>query len=171
MEFAFRKAEIEDLQQVWNIINQAINRRKEDGSDQWQDGYPNLEVIRKDIEEGAGFVLTEGDSVIGFCAVLVNDEPAYADIEGQWLTNGDFVVIHRVAILESHVGKGLGRRILGFVEDYAINNRIYSIKADTNFDNVAMMKTFEKLGYVYCGEVYFRGSPRRAYEKILKAAH
>jgi hypothetical protein len=38
---------------------------------------------------------------------------------------------------------------------------------DTNFDNLPMLNIFEKLGYTYCGEVYFRGSARRAYEKVL----
>jgi hypothetical protein len=53
------------------------------------------------------------------------------------------------------------------IENFAINNTIYSVKADTNFDNIAMIKIFENSGYVYCGEVYFRGSPRKAYEKVL----
>ena len=44
---------------------------------------------------------------------------------------------------------------------------ILSIKADTNFDNAGMLRVFEKLGYTYCGEVYFRGAARRAYEKRL----
>jgi hypothetical protein len=29
------------------------------------------------------------------------------------------------------------------------------------------MKIFEKLGYTLCGEVYFRGGARKAYEKVL----
>lgn len=167
MEYAFRKAEIADLHPIWGILQQAIIRRKEDGSDQWQDGYPNPDVIRKDVERGAGFVLTDKNTIIGYVAVLVNDEPEYAKIEGEWLTNGDFVVAHRIAVSENYAGKGLAKRILGFVEDFAVSNHINSIKADTNFDNIAMMKTFEKLGYVYCGEVYFRGSARRAYENVL----
>lgn len=167
MEPAFRKAEIADLHPVWDILRQAIIRRKADGSEQWQDGYPNPGVIQRDIERGAGFVLTDKNTIIGYAAVLVNDEPEYARIEGKWLTNSDFVVVHRIAVSENYIGKGLAKRILGFVEDYAITNHTYSIKADTNFDNIAMMKTFEKLGYVYCGEVYFRGSARRAYEKVL----
>ncbi|CAM3604609.1 N-acetyltransferase domain-containing protein [Pontibacter korlensis] len=101
---------------------------------------------------------------------MINDEPEYARIEGKWLTNDDFVVVHRVAISEKHLGKGLAKKIFGFIEDFARSNNIYSIKADTNFDNMAMINTFEKLGYVYCGEVYFRGSPRRAYEKVLAKA-
>ena len=167
MEYTFKQAEISDLSPVWEILQQAIIRRKDEGSNQWQDGYPNPDVIEKDIEHGSGFVLMDQDVIVGYVAILVNDEPAYENIEGQWLTYGDFVVLHRVALSQDYVGKGLARRILGFVEEYAVKNAIHSVKADTNFDNIAMMKTFEKLGYLYCGEVYFRGSPRRAYEKVL----
>lgn len=167
MEYIFRKANLQDQSLIWNILQQAIIRRKADGSNQWQDGYPNPEVIRKDIEKGVAYVLSEGETIIGYTAVLINDEPEYAKINGKWLTNDDFVVFHRVAVSEKHIGKGLGKKIIEFIEEFAHSNSIYSIKADTNFDNVAMMKTFEKMGYAYCGEVYFRGSPRRAYEKVL----
>jgi len=167
MEYKFRKAEIADVNSIWEILQQAIIRRKEDGSNQWQDGYPNVDVVQKDIDSRIGFVLIDGDTIIGYCAVLINDEPAYANIQGKWLTNDDFVVIHRVAISGKYLGKGFAKKLMNFVEEYAINNRIWSIKADTNFDNIAMMKIFEKLGYIYCGEVYFRNSPRRAYEKVL----
>jgi len=167
MAYEFRKALITEQAPIWDILQQAIARRKEDGSRQWQDGYPNPDVVRKDIETGIGFVMTEGDTIVGYAAVLINDEPAYAGIEGKWLTNEDFVVVHRVAISQDHLGNGLSGKMLTFIEDYAVSNGVYSIKADTNFDNMAMMKIFEKQGYVYCGEVYFRGSARRAYEKVL----
>ena len=59
------------------------------------------------------------------------------------------------------------KKIFKYIEDFAIKNKIYSIKADTNFDNLAMISIFEKIGYTFCGEVYFRGSPRKAFEKTL----
>lgn len=165
--YHFRKAEISETSRIWTILQQAILRRKEDGSNQWQDGYPNQEVVQKDIEKEKGFVLLEGETIIGYCAVLINDEPEYDNIEGKWLTNNDFVVFHRVAISTKYLGKGLAKMMIKHIEDFALNNNIYSIKADTNFDNIPMMKLFEKLGYTFCGEVYFRGSPRKAYEKVL----
>lgn len=168
MAFGFRKALATEQSSVWEILEQAIIRRREDGSKQWQDGYPNPAVVQKDIESGIGFVLTDNDAIVGYAAVLINDEPTYADIEGEWLTNGDFVVVHRVAIAQNHLGRGLSGKMLGYIEEYAADNNVYSVKVDTNFDNIAMMKTFEKRGYIYCGEVYFRGSPRRAYEKVLR---
>jgi hypothetical protein len=33
--------------------------------------------IQNDIDKNAGFVLTEGDTIIGYSALLINDEPAY----------------------------------------------------------------------------------------------
>lgn len=167
LTFQFRNATISEKNIIWNIINDAINRRKKDGSTQWQDGYPNLAIIENDIEKQAGFVLVHEKNIIGYCAVIINDEPEYKKIIGKWITNEDFVVVHRIAISEKYLGQNLSKKLLENIEDFALNNNIKSIKVDTNFDNFAMLKIFGKLNYRYCGEVYFRGSPRKAFEKVL----
>lgn len=167
MNYQFRKATDSDIPQIWNILQQAIERRRKDGSSQWQNGYPNPETVLNDIANGVGFVLTDRETIIAYSAVLINDEPAYLDIKGQWLTNTDFIVIHRVAISEVYLGQGLAQKMFGHFEEFALTNNIHSIKVDTNFDNPAMLKILEKLGYTYCGEVYFTGSPRKAFEKVL----
>ena len=168
MIYNVEKADVTDIPEIWTILQNAIIRRKNDGSNQWQDGYPNPEVIKKDIENDYGYVLTAGENIIGYCAILINDEPEYLKIDGKWLTNTDFVVFHRVAIAEKYLGKNLSQKIIYFIEDFARKNNIKSLKADTNHDNFAMMKIFEKSGFTFCGIVYFRGSPRRAYEKVLE---
>ncbi|TWP26565.1 GNAT family N-acetyltransferase [Apibacter muscae] len=167
MELTFRKANKEDIEVIWEILQQAIARRKAEGSKQWQDGYPNPQVIEKDIDSNAGYVLVNDGKVVGYCALFINDEPAYSNIEGNWLSNGDFVVFHRVAISENYLGKGLAKKMMSFIEEFAINNNIQSIKADTNFDNAGMLAIFNKLGYKFCGEVTFRGTSRKAFEKLL----
>ena len=168
MNSTFRKASASDIPQIWKILQQAILRRKNDGSTQWQDGYPNETVIQQDIAKGIGYVLMDDKIVVGYTAIIFNDEPAYEDLKGTWLTNGDFAVIHRLAISDSYIGKGLAQKIMHFTEDVAIQNNILSIKVDTNFDNNAMLKIFEKLGYSFCGEVSFRGGIRKAFEKKLR---
>ena len=47
----FRKATETDLNAIMNIISQAQNYLKEQGIDQWQNGYPNRQTIKKDIEK------------------------------------------------------------------------------------------------------------------------
>lgn len=164
----FRKATPLDAATIWTILSDAIARRKKDGSNQWQDGYPNQVVVDKDVDAGIGYVLVDKGLVIAYTAILVNDEPEYANLQGSWITNDDFVVYHRVAVATSHLGMGIGQYLMQCIEQFAVYQGIHSLKADTNHDNHAMLHNFEKLGYQYCGVVHFRGSPRRAFEKVLR---
>ena len=150
------------------IIEEAQEFLAVQNIDQWQDGYPNMEVVKNDIDNKEGFVLAENGNIIGYSAVLINNEPEYLNIEGKWLSNEDFVVFHRVAISDKYLGQGLAKKMMQFIEEYALSNNIYNIKADTNHDNIPMLSLFKKLGYTLCGTVYFRNSPRKAFEKVLK---
>ncbi len=167
IDYKFRLAKASETPAIWSILQQAIKKRKAEESLQWQDGYPNPDVIKKDIEKDAGHVLLNGETIIGYCALLINDEPEYENIIGTWISNGDYVVFHRVAIAEDQLGKGLSQILLKHIEEYTVSKNIKSIKADTNFDNSTMLHIFKKMGYKYCGEVYFRGSARKAFEKLL----
>mgnify|MGYP006078158585 FL=1 len=168
MDYQFRPAKISEAFEIWQILKDAIQRRKEDGSNQWQDGYPNMDVVKNDIERKIGFVLTQNDNIIGYTAVIINDEPDYINIEGKWLTNQEFMVYHRVAISKKFLAKGMAKKMMKLIEEYALSKNIYSLKADTNHDNIPMLKIFEKMGYSFCGTVHIRQSPRKAYEKVLK---
>lgn len=165
--FIFRKAEAADADRIWEILQQAIERRRLDGSRQWQDGYPNPDTVKKDLANGWGFVLVDEKGVIAYSALILNDEPAYDQIDGAWLTLGDFLVVHRVAVSDRVAGKGIATRLFKAIEQHAIAQHIPSIKVDTNFDNPAMLRVLEKLGYMYCGEVILFGAPRKAFEKVL----
>ena len=166
-QFHFRKANSEDKEVIWKILQQAIERRKKDGSRQWQDGYPNPETVENDLKNNYGFVLTSEEQILGYAAIIFGLEPAYENIEGKWLSKGKYVVVHRVAVSDESAGKGVATQIFKEIEKTAIANEVFSIKVDTNFDNIPMLKILEKLHYTYCGEVYFRGSARKAFEKLL----
>ncbi|ASW73729.1 GCN5 family acetyltransferase [Chryseobacterium piperi] len=166
-EIKLRKAEIEDKNIIWEILQQAIERRRKDGSSQWQDGYPNQDTVESDIAKGFGYVLTVDGEVAIYAALIFNDEPAYSTIEGEWLSDGEFLVIHRVAVFEKFAGQGLVKKLFDHIEDFTKTNGVQSIKVDTNYDNIAMLKILEKQGYSYCGEVVLAGGVRKAFEKII----
>lgn len=162
-----RKANLSEVPQIWEIIQDAIEQRRLEGSKQWQDGYPNELSIENDINNGYGFVLTENESILCYAAIIFGIEPAYEEIEGKWLTNGDYAVVHRVAVSKLAKGKGIATKLFQNIEGLCLEHNIHSIKVDTNFDNVPMLKILDKLDYTYCGEVYFRGAARKAFEKKL----
>ncbi|MBL1408330.1 GNAT family N-acetyltransferase [Sphingobacterium faecale] len=168
----FRKATISDVDAVWAVLEEAIAKRRNDGSDQWQDGYPNREVIVEDVEKGYGFVAEriEG-AIVAYIAVIGAIEPAYEALTGKWLTERPYTVIHRLAVSQRDVIKGLGTWMMLEAENVSLSQDRLSIKVDTNYDNAGMLRVFDKLGYVYCGEVYFRGgAQRKAFEKLLDQA-
>lgn len=163
----FRKALPQDQTIIWPLFQDAILRRAREGSEQWQDGYPNPDSIAADIANGNGYVVTENEDILAYAAIIRNDEPAYQNIEGVWLSEQDFVVLHRIVVAKGQTGRGLTYSIFEFAEEIARKNSIFSMKVDTNFDNHAMLKILKNLGYTYCGEVYYRGSSRMAFEKLL----
>ena len=162
-----RKAIITELPIIWTILQQAIEQRKLDGSDQWQDGYPNEQTITSDINNGNAYVLADEQIVVAYAAIIFEVEPAYTAIRGKWLSEGDYAVVHRVATSNAYKGKGIATALFRLIETLFLKKDIHSIKVDTNFDNVPMLKILDRLGYTNCGEVFFRGSPRRAFEKLL----
>ncbi len=162
-----RKAASADASVIWEILQHAIAQRKEDGSEQWQNGYPNAQTVDEDIASGYAYVLDDDHMVIAYAAVIFGIEPAYNNIDGQWLTQGDYAAVHRVATSPAVKGKGIATHLFKMIEDLCIEQRVYSIKVDTNFDNVPMLKILDRLDYTYCGEIFFSGAPRKAYEKVL----
>ncbi|MDU2665410.1 MAG: GNAT family N-acetyltransferase, partial [Clostridium perfringens] len=52
----FRQAKISDLDQIVEIIELSKKYLKETKVDQWQDGYPAKEDLRRDIESGNSYV-------------------------------------------------------------------------------------------------------------------
>lgn len=166
-KLSLRKANLSEIPQIWQILQDAIEQRRLDGSSQWQDGYPNELSIKSDIENGYGYVFIEDESILAYAAIIFDKEPAYENIEGEWLTDGDYTVVHRVAVSKLAKGKGIATKLFESIEGLSVENNIYSIKVDTNFDNTPMLKILDRLKYTYCGEVYFRGSARKAFEKRL----
>lgn len=161
------KAVEEDIAAIWKILESAIERRRLDGSEQWQDGYPNMETLANDVDTESGYVLMLDGQLVAYVCIKINDEPEYDNIVGTWLTSSDFVVLHRVAVSKDYLGIGLAKEIFRQAEYFALERGIYSIKVDTNFDNIPMLRILESLDYTYCGFVYFRGAERRAFEKVL----
>jgi GNAT superfamily N-acetyltransferase len=166
--YKFEIAQPNDTEAIWTILQQAIERRRLDGSDQWQDGYPNPGVIEKDILDRHGYVLATGNKLIAYSAIMLNNEPAYDSIDGKWLTNGsDFLVLHRIAVENNYLGKGCAKQIFKEAEQLARQLHVPSIRVDTNFDNQPMLHILKSLEYIHCGEVVLRGGMRKAFEKIL----
>lgn len=166
-KISLRLAVSDDQEKIWEILQYAILKRKDEGSNQWQNGYPNAETVSSDLLHKYGYVLEVEGKIAAYSAVIFDIEPNYEVQTVSWFSNGKYAVVHRVAVSQDFIGQGIAQKLFLYIEDLVKSKGFFSIKVDTNFDNIPMLKIFEKLNYQYCGDVLMNGSPRRAFEKIL----
>lgn len=166
-KIVFRKAEAADLDAITEILQGAVRKMLAEGKRQWTEEYPNRIHASADIDRGVGYVLTQGDKVVAYGAVVFDGEPVYNNLDGEWLSDLPYVVVHRLAVDTEIHGKGLGTRFFKSVENLAISQNIRSFRVDTNYDNFAMLHLLSKLGFTYCGEVVYESGFRKAFEKLL----
>ena len=158
-----------EVAQVMTVIEDAKAVIAAYGSDQWQNGYPNEEVIIDDILKGHAYVaLNDEGTIVAYAAAIYGNEEAYNAIyDGQWRTpNQDYVTFHRIAVSKDHQGQGVAQTFLqGLIEGFDQKD----FRCDTHEKNNVMQHLLTKLGYVYCGKVPLDGI-RLAHQK-LKERH
>ena len=164
-----RKTTLEDLQDVMTIVHEAMRYFKDAGIEQWQKGYPNADTFRMDIARGNSYVLTEDGKVIATAAIIAGEDPNYVNItNGAWLSEGSYIVIHRIAVTTGKKGLGLANLLYDYAEEMAKEKGIRSLRADTTSLNRSMRKFLKKRGFKSCGIVHMSdGTERIAYQKML----
>ncbi len=160
-----RKTTTEDLDTVMDIYASARKFMVETGNpNQWGlRNWPPRERIEKDIELQKSYVCVDDDEILGvfFFDYGEDIEPTYLKIDGKWIGDNTYGVVHRIAT-KSHV-HGVGRYCLNYAYE-----QCHHLRIDTHEDNKVMQKILTKLGFEYCGIIYVyeEHEPRYAYEKI-----
>ena len=166
----FKKSTKSDIDNIMKIITQAQNYFKEKGIDQWQNNYPNAEVISNDIVKGESYVLIKDEQIIATTVITFKKEKTYETIyNGQWISENQYGTIHRIAVDNAYKGLGLSHKIIKYAEEICLNNDVYSLRVDTHEDNIPMQNLLKKNEFKYCGVIYLEdGAKRIAFEKILE---
>lgn len=167
MEIDFRTALMKDYEACWNIINQARQQMIDSGRHQWTPDYPSKQNILDDINNGNAYVLTVDGKIAVYGAVVLNGEPVYNLIDGKWCTYGNYYVVHRFACLPKLQREGFAKIFLKKLSSLCEVEKVPSIKVDTNYDNIPMIKLLSTMGYCYCGTVsYGTRGKRLAFERV-----
>ncbi len=163
-----RPAQNNEIDVAMNIINMAKKHLKEQGIDQWQNGYPDHTVIQNDIRQGKGFFVIDGDEINGYLCIDFDGEPAYETLNGEWVTDDKYVVVHRMAFTDSARGKGISTTVFNLVEEMAREKGIRSFRVDTDEANLKMQHVLKKNGFTYRGTIWFDNSQKIAFDKIIR---
>ena len=128
---------------------------------QWPEGHPFRDIIEEDIAAGYSYVCTDGDDILAVFHLSIEPDSTYDVIDGAWLNEEPYGVVHRIARAKKDKAKGVGAFCLNWCFEKTRNIRI-----DTHKDNIPMRKLLEKQGYKYCGTIWIEtGAERMAFQK------
>lgn len=155
-----RKSTTADIPRMQEIFAYARGFMQRTGNpNQWDENYPTLEMLQRDIAQGVSFVCEHQGRLVGTFMLVGGDEPTYAEIyQGAWKNNRPYGTIHRIA--SSGEVKGIFTEAISFALE-----RYGTLRIDTHRDNKVMQTLVERVGFEYCGIIYcFDGTERLAYQ-------
>ncbi len=142
------------------------------GSGQWQGKEPSLATIEEDILHQRYYVLFEDNQPCGGAALMTH-EPGYDQLlEGQWLNQDPYMVIHRLFIAPSFQGRQLSKILLTHLEQQAQQHHFHNIRIDTHALNEPMCGLLNRQQYTAVGKAWLpQAGERLVYHKVLGEKH
>ena len=172
-----RQATYNDIDRLMVIFDNAKTIMRDSGNtQQWNGNYPNVEVVRSDIDAGCCFVLCDGtaagsemceEEIIGTMSLIPGPDPTYGYIEGQWLDDESYYVIHRIAT--NAPGRNTAVKMFDWAFGHIAEKGCRTIRIDTHKDNCIMKHILTNYGFCMCGVIYLAdGAARDAYQLTRK---
>mgnify|MGYP006123362169 FL=1 len=164
-----RKAEISDLENIMLMYKSCVTGMVENGIDQWDETYPNDEIIIEDLNVGTYYVAEMNETIIGGINIDKNQDDTYLSLD--WKDKSDsFLVVHRLGVKEEFWNKKIGKDLMLFTEKLVIEKGLKSIRLDTYSGNPKAMEFYRRLGYTELGTIDLKPDKDKYYcfEKIIK---
>ena len=164
-----RKANKTDLENIMKMYKSCVKGMLENGIDQWDDTYPNTEIISEDLNVGTYYVAEIDGTIIGGVNVDKNQDDTYLALD--WEDKSDsFLVVHRLGVKEELWNKKIGKDLMLFTENLVIEKGLKSIRLDTYSGNPKAMGFYRRLGYTELGTIDLKPDKEKyfCFEKIIK---
>ena len=164
-----RKANKSDIGNIMLMYKSCVKGMIANGIDQWDEAYPNTQVIKEDLTAQTYFIAIEKGTIIGGIAIDRNQDKTYLPIK--WKDTSDsFLVVHRLAVKAEFWKNGIGKSLMLFAESLVTERSLQSIRLDTYSGNPTPMNFYLRLGYTKLGHIYLKEGRNEYYcfEKIIK---
>ena len=167
----FRQATADDLEPVAALMARVTAELNAQGILQWDASYPSRMFLEEALADDTLFVLSADGELVGATVLDEWQAPQWMAIPWQH-REAAVLVIHALVIDPARHGRGYGAALVQHCECWARKHGYGSIRIDAFAGNGAALRLYERLGYVYRGDVEFRSKPAghqryRCYEKSL----
>lgn len=141
---------------IFQIYQDAKITLDAQGIFQWTDAYPNIEIVKSDIEKGETYILKDENQLVGVIILNEEQDPQYKEIDWKF-DDQKVLVVHRLAVNPTSQGKGYARKLMDFAENYALENNYAVIRLDAFIPHDRVIQFYLKRNYLIRGETFFPG--------------
>ncbi len=167
MDIRYRIACSEDLKQIYELVQSAINTMIRQNIFQWDEIYPDKEILREDILKNQLYVGIIENKIAVIYVLNSQCDDEYKN--GQWeCNNKPFRIIHRLCVDPAFQNKGIGRITMQHIEEEVINTGIEYIRLDAFSENPFALRLYNNYGYSTVGCAHWRKGKFYLMEKHLK---
>lgn len=168
MEFVYKTAEVSALNEIIDIYRKAQKFMERNGNPQWGKGFPAKDDILGGILGGCIFTVIADGEVAAVFSVVDYDRD-YDEIDGKWLTEGNYLAVHRVAVAEKFRGQGAAKYVIKAASEIAHSRGRKSLRFDTHEKNIPMLTLLTSQGFAKCGTIRLLrdDTVRVAFEKTI----
>ena len=147
----FRKARLQDVDAIMTLVQYRIDWMNDVGLHQWNETdyfgrYPRS-YWEKNINY---FIVGEKEGRVVVAIALYTDDVRWTR-DGEYtggLTGNAYYLHHLVT---DPACKGAGKKMMLYVEQYAIEHQILLLRLDSAVGNLSLEKYYTDLGYTPCG--------------------
>jgi GNAT superfamily N-acetyltransferase len=142
----FRRACVEDLGAVIDLLEDAKTWLGKQGSDQWQYAT-NVEALRGSIVAGeCWLIVDETLGTVGTASLDENADPEFWVAEDQ---PSDALYVHRMIVRRSQAGRNLGGAILDWAADQAWHRGKRWLRLDAWRTNATLADYYRNQGFAW----------------------
>ena len=163
-----RRSHTADLGNIMLMYKSCVKGMLKNGITQWDNSYPNADIILADIKARTYYVAKKNGVIVGGINIDENQDHTYLTIDWEDKSNS-FLVVHRLAVKEENWGDGIGKKLMLFVEEVAREENYSSIRLDTYSGNPKAMEFYLKLGYSELGTIDLKPNKKEyhCFEKLV----
>ena len=157
-----------DLEDVLALIRNCANALINSGLKQWDTNYPDKSILMDDIKNQTMHCCKEEGKIIAVVVANKKEDIEYNQVN--WKDkSGNYIVIHRLGVSPFHQRKGIGKKLMTYIEDYSREKNINSIRLDTFSLNPASVQFYRNLNYKELERIHLPYQPELfvCFEKIF----
>ncbi len=155
LKINYRIAALKDLKEIHTMVQRAIETMNNQQIYQWDELYPDEEILREDIEKQQLYVgLVEETIAVIY---VLNQECDEEYQTGKWkYAQKPFYVIHRLCVNPVFQNQGVAGRTMLHIEETLRVMGIAAIRLDVFSENPSALKLYDNFGFAKVGYVDWR---------------